>query len=261
MRILFLGDIVGKPGRDAVLSLLPELRAELNPELVITNAENAAAGFGVTEAIVRSLISAGVDVITTGNHVWSKTDELGILDSEPRLLRPANYPPGAPGRGYGVFRTKKGTLIGVANLMGRAFMDSVDDPFRAADEIIAQVHQHTPLLFIDFHAEATSEKVAFGWHCNGRVSAVVGTHTHVQTADEKILPEGTAYLTDVGMCGPDHSVIGMDVAASLARFRTQLPQRYRVAEGSATVHGAVIDLDNATGKALSIQRVTRAHHG
>lgn len=257
MRILFLGDIVGKPGRDAVLTHLPDLRAELDPELVIVNAENAAAGFGVTEVIVRALLSGGVDVLTTGNHVWSKTEELAILDTEPRLLRPANYPPGAPGRGYGIYRTKRGNLIGVANLLGRALMNPVDDPFRAADEIIALVHQQTPLLFIDFHAETTSEKAAFGWHCAGRASVVVGTHTHVPTADEKILAGGTAYITDVGMCGPDDSVIGMEIEASLARFRTGLPHRHRVAEGSASVHGVVVELDPSTGRALTIERIKR----
>jgi len=180
-----------------------------------------------------------------------------VLDTEPRLLRPANYPPGAPGRGYGIYRTKRGNLIGVANLLGRALMSPVDDPFRAADLIIEQVHQHTPLLFIDFHAEATSEKVAFGWHCAGRVSAVVGTHTHVPTADEKILPGGTAYLTDAGMCGPDDSVIGMAVETALARFRTGLPHPYQVATGSASVHGVVVELDPTTGKALTIERLKR----
>ena len=257
MRILFLGDIVGKPGRDAVVAHLPELRKTYDPELVIANGENAAAGLGITESLVRALLAAGVEVLTTGNHVWSKSDELGVLDTEPRLLRPANYPPGAPGRGYGIYRTKRGNLIGVANLLGRALMSPVDDPFRAADLIIEQVHQHTPLLFIDFHAEATSEKVAFGWHCAGRVSAVVGTHTHVPTADEKILPGGTAYLTDAGMCGPDDSVIGMAVETALARFRTGLPHPYQVATGNASVHGVVVELDPTTGKALTIERLKR----
>ncbi|WP_309693938.1 TIGR00282 family metallophosphoesterase [Armatimonas sp.] len=258
MRILFLGDIVGKPGRDAVVGLLPELRAEFAPELVIANAENAAGGRGVTRPIVRALRASGVDVITTGNHVWAKTDELDLLDDEPCVLRPANYPPGSPGRGWGLFRTKKGTLIGVANLIGRALMEPVDDPFRAADAIIAQVLEQTPLLFIDFHAETTSEKTAFGWHCAGRASVVVGTHTHVQTADERILPGGTAYITDAGMCGPEDSVIGMDIEAALARFKTQLPHRLQVADSYGTLCGVVVDLDESTGKAQSIQRLRRS---
>ncbi|WP_395091149.1 TIGR00282 family metallophosphoesterase [Armatimonas sp.] len=258
MRILFLGDIVGKPGRDAVVGLLPELREEFAPELVIANAENAAGGRGVTRSIVRALRASGVDVITTGNHVWAKTDELDLLDDEPCVLRPANYPPGSPGRGWGLFRTKKGTLIGVANLIGRALMEPVDDPFRAADAIITQVLEQTPLLFIDFHAETTSEKTAFGWHCAGRASVVVGTHTHVQTADERILPGGTAYITDAGMCGPEDSVIGMDIEAALARFKTQLPHRLQVADSYGTLCGVVVDLDESTGKAQSIQRLRRS---
>lgn len=258
MRILFIGDIVGKPGREAVASLLPGLKEELAPELVIVNAENAAAGRGVTRAIVRALFASGVDVITTGNHVWARTDELGLLDDEPRVLRPGNYPPGSPGRGWGVFRTTRGNLIAVVNLIGRALMEPVDDPFRAIDDILAATALQTPLCFVDFHAETTSEKVAFGWHCAGRVSAVVGTHTHVQTADERILPGGTAYITDTGMCGPEDSVIGMEVEAALARFRTQLPHHLKVAEGVATLCGVVIDLDDQTGKAQSIQRLRRS---
>ena len=258
MRILFLGDIVGKPGREAVAALLPELKAEFKPDLVIANAENAAAGRGVTGPIVRTLLTGGVDVITTGNHAWARSDELGILEDEPRLLRPANYPPGSPGRGWGLFRTTKGKLIGVANLLGRALMEPVDDPFRAADAIIAQVLAQTPLLFIDFHAETTSEKTAFGWHCAGRASAVVGTHTHVQTADERILPGATAYITDAGMCGPENSVIGMDVEAALNRFRTQLPHPLRVAEGGALLCGVVVVLEEQTGRAQAIQRFQRS---
>lgn len=257
MRILFVGDIVGKPGQEAATVLIPELRRELTAELVIANAENAAAGRGITSNIVSTLLASGVDVITTGNHVWARGEEWEALAEEPRVLRPANYPEGAPGRGWGIFRTAQGTLIGVANLMGRVQMEPLDDPFRAMDAIITQVQQTTPLLFIDFHAEATSEKSAFGWHCAGRVSAVVGTHTHVQTADERILPGGTAFITDVGMCGPENSVIGMEVEAALERFRTQRPRRLQVAEGAATLCGVMVELDPATGRALSITRVRR----
>ncbi len=258
MRILFIGDIVGKPGREAVAQLLPGLREELSPELVIANAENAEEGRGITRDIVRELLGRGVDVITTGNHVWARSDELEVLETEPRLLRPANYPEGTRGRGWGVFRTKQGNLIGVANLIGRALMEPLDDPFRLADGIITEVLRQTPLLFIDFHAETTSEKTAFGWHCAGRASVVVGTHTHVQTADERILPGGTAYITDVGMCGPENSVIGMDIEAALMRFRTQLPGRLRVAEGVATLCGVVVELDTTTGRALTIERLRRS---
>ena len=257
MRILFLGDIVGKPGREVVGALLPELRAELKPELVIANAENAAAGRGITRAIVQELRGYGVDVITTGNHVWARSEERDLLDEEPCVLRPANYPPGAPGRGWGVFRTRQGTLVGVANLLGRALMEPVDDPFRALDAILTPLLQQTPVVFVDFHAETTSEKGAFGWHCAGRASVVVGTHTHVQTADERVLPGGTAYITDVGMCGPEDSVIGMRVEEALARFQTQLPSHLRVADGPALLCGVLVELNAETGRAQSIVRLQR----
>lgn len=257
MVILFVGDIVGKPGRDAARALIPNLRAEFQVDLVVANGENAAGGWGITPSIAHSLLCGGVDVLTLGNHTFSKMDEINELMEEPRVLRPANYPRGTPGRGWGLFRTKTGHLIGVANFLGRAMMDPVDDPFRMADEVIAQVREQTPLLFIDFHAEATSEKVAFGWHCDGRVSAVVGTHTHVQTADERVLPGGCAYLTDAGMCGVADSVIGMDVSSVLARFRTGLPHRFQVAEGRARLCGALIELDDTTGHARKITRIVR----
>jgi hypothetical protein len=257
MRILFVGDVVGKPGRDAVLTMTPILRAEFAPDLVVVNAENAAGGLGITPEIARNLLASGMDVLTLGNHTWSKREVDEFLSGEPRVLRPANYPPGSPGRGHGLFKTPGGVLVGVANVNGRTFMEPLDDPFRAADEIIACLRPMTPILFIDFHAETTSEKMAFGWHCDGRVSAVVGTHTHVQTADERVLPGGTAYLTDAGMCGPENSVIGMDVAASLERFRTQRPHRFQVAEGPVRLCGAVIDVDEQTGRASRIERVSR----
>lgn len=257
MKILFLGDIVGKPGRDAVLAHIPALRAEYQPALVIANAENAAGGWGITPQIARTLLSGGVDVLTMGNHTWARTEGADMLDLEPRVLRPANYPPGAPGRGFGLFKTPCGIMVGVANLNGRTFMEPLDDPFRAADDIIAQLSGQAKVLFFDFHAETTSEKVAFGYHCDGRVSAVIGTHTHVPTADERILPRGTAYQTDAGMCGPADSVIGMEVETVLARFRTQLPHRFKVAEGKAVLSGALIDVDQATGRARSIERIQR----
>ena len=258
MKILFVGDIVGKPGRDAALAIIPGLRVEHAIDLVIANAENVAGGWGITGGIARLLLSVGeVDVITMGNHTWAKDEIHDLLKDEPRLLRPANYPPGTPGRGFGIFKTASGATIGVANLNGRALMEPLECPFRCADEIIACVKNYTPNLFIDFHAETTSEKVAFGWHCDGRASAVVGTHTHVQTADERVLPGGTAYITDAGMCGPVDSVIGMDINIVLSRFRTQMPHRFKVAEGCANLCGVIVDLDEATGQARSIERVSR----
>jgi hypothetical protein len=257
MKILFIGDIVGKPGRDAVLIMVPVLRAEFAPDLVIANAENIAGGWGITADIARALHQGGIEVITLGNHTWAKADAYEMLSEAAQVLRPANYPPGAPGRGHGLFKTTSGQLVGVANLNGRIFMDPLDDPFRAADEIIAHLSPQTPILFFDFHAETTAEKVAFGRHCDGRTSAVVGTHTHVQTADERILPGGTAYITDAGMCGPDDSVIGMDVSVSLARFRTQMPHRLQVATGPVRLCGVIVTVDAATGRATSIERVSR----
>ena len=257
MKILFIGDIVGKPGRDAALTMAPILRAEFAPDLVIANAENAAGGVGITPEIARLLLDGGIDVLTLGNHTWSKRDIYEYLQTEQRVLRPANYPPGAPGRGHGLYKTPGGTLVGVANLNGRTFMEPIDCPFRAADEIIGHLRPLTPVIFFDFHAETTSEKMAFGWHCDSRVSVVAGTHTHVQTADERVLPGGTAYITDAGMCGPENSVIGMDVKSVLARFVTQMPHRFTVAEGPARLCGVVVDVDGATGRAREIQRISR----
>ena len=257
MKILFLGDIVGKPGRDAALAHLPLLRAEYSPDLVIANAENVAGGWGITPPLAQILLSSGIDVITMGNHTWAKTEGIEVMEDEARVLRPANYPPGTPGRGFGLYKTATGGLVGVANLNGRTFMEPLENPFRIADDIIAQLSGQTKVLFFDFHAETTSEKVAFGWHCDGRVSVVVGTHTHVPTADEQVLPGGTAYITDAGMCGPQHSVIGMDVETVLAKFVTQMPHRFKVAEGKAMVCGIIADVDEATGKARSIERILR----
>lgn len=258
MNILFVGDIVGKPGREAALTLVPILRAEYALDLVIANAENVAGGWGITADLTRLLLARGmIDVITMGNHTWARPDSIEVFEEEARVLRPANYPPGAPGRGCGLFKTPRGALVGVANINGRTFMEPLDDPFRAADEIIARMRPQTPVLFIDFHAETTSEKMAFGWHCDGRVSVVVGTHTHVQTADERVLPGGTAFITDAGMCGPEHSVIGMDIEAVLAKFRTQMPHRFKVAEGRANLCGVVIDVDEETGRARHIERIQR----
>ncbi len=228
---MMLGDIVGKCGREAVQTMLPTLHDLYSPDFVIVNGENAAAGLGITPDISRRLLDAGVDVITLGNHTWSKRDVVEYLDREPRLLRPANYPAGTPGKGCGVFCSRTGTArVGVANLMGRAFMAPLDDPFRMADTLLESFRGQTKISLFDFHAEATSEKTAFGNYLDGRASVVVGTHTHVQTADERILPRGTAYITDVGMVGPQDSVLGMNAYESVQRFITQMPHRLEVAE-------------------------------
>lgn len=255
MRVLMIGDVVGKVGRQAVLDSVPELRMAHGVDFIICNAENAAAGVGITAEISRSLLEgAGVHVITLGNHAWAKREVYPYLDAETRILRPANYPPGAPGKGYGVYPTPFGP-IGVVSLQGRTFMDPVDDPFRAIDVIVEELHKKTRVVFVDFHAEATSEKQAFAWYADGRVSAVIGTHTHIQTADERIFPKGTAYLTDVGMTGPINSIIGMNREIILSRFTSLLPARFEVAEGDAQLCAVLIDVNEQTGHATHIQRV------
>jgi hypothetical protein len=259
MNILFIGDIVGKPGRDATLAHLPGLRHELACDLVVANAENAAGGWGITPPIARSLLEGGVDVITMGNHTWAKESGVDVLETHQRVLRPANYPPGTPGRGFGVFRTSGGVMVAVANLNGRALMEPLDCPFRVADEILVAIDGQAKVILFDFHAEATSEKAAFAHHCDGRVSAVLGTHTHVPTADERILPNGCAFITDVGMCGPYNSVIGMDVGTVLSRFRTQIPHKFRVAEGQSILGAVLIRVDPQTGRAEHIERIVRWH--
>ena len=253
MRILFIGDIVGKPGRHAVAALVPRLREELRLDVVVANGENAAAGRGITIKTAKEIFAAGVDLITSGNHIWDQAEIIPYLDREPRILRPANYPEGAPGCGVGTF----GALT-VVNLMGRTFMYEIDDPFRAADRILASLPERSMVL-VDMHAEATSEKMAMGLYLDGRVSAVVGTHTHVPTADTRILPKGTAYVTDVGMCGPLDSVIGVEVDAVLKRFLTGMPAKFVVAEKSRAVqfNSVMISVDDATGRACGIERIDR----
>lgn len=255
-----VGDVVGKPGRQATLEQVPKLKAEFGVDFVIVNAENAAGGIGITPDIAVTLLEQGAtDVITLGNHAWGKREIFAYLDEERRLLRPANYPAGAPGRGYGVFPSPDGP-IGVVALQGRTFMDPVDDPFRAIDTILEELHVRTRLVWIDFHAEATSEKQAFGWYVDGRASAVIGTHTHVQTADERILPGGTAYLTDVGMTGPVDSIIGMRRDIVLSRFLSLLPARFEVADGEAQLCAVLVDVDPATGHATDVRRVQVPTH-
>lgn len=257
MRILMVGDVVGKPGRIAAIEHVPALRRELAIDAVVLNGENSAAGIGITAEIGAALLhQAGVDVITLGNHAWGKRDAYSYLDAEPRVLRPENYPAGAPGRGYAVYTCPAGAFA-VVVLQGRTFMDPLDDPFRAADRVLDEVLRKTSVVLIDFHAEATSEKQAFGWYVDGRASAVIGTHTHVQTADERILPGGTAYLTDVGMTGPTDSVIGMDRRVIISRFMSLMPSRFEVAEGAAQLSAVVIEIDSATGRAIAISRVQR----
>lgn len=255
MKILFVGDVVGKAGREAVMQLVPRLRTAHRVDFVIANGENSAAGIGITRDIAEAMLrGAKVDLITLGNHAWAKREVHTYLDEEPRILRPANYPPGAPGRGYGVFQTPKGPLA-VLVIQGRTFMDPIDDPFRIADTLIEDAHRSTKAVFIEFHGEATSEKQAFGWYVDGRASAVIGTHTHVQTADERILPDGTAFLTDAGMTGPIDSVIGMKREIVIPRFTSMLPARFEVADGPAKLCGVLIEMDMTTGRASSITRV------
>ena len=252
MNLLFVGDIVGRPGRDLARVGLPALAAEYDVDLVIVNAENAAGGNGVTREIGEALFAAGADVLTSGNHIWDKREVFDYIAIEPRLLRPANYPD-APGSGSAVVRTRTGRSVGVVNVMGRVHMPPVDDPFRAALREVERLRERTPIVFVDLHAEATSEKIAMGWFLDGKVSAVVGTHTHVQTADARVLPGGTAYLTDVGMTGPHDGVIGVEKEPVIQRFLTGLPARFETASGDPRLHAALVDVDETTGRARGIR--------
>lgn len=253
MRILFIGDIVGQPGRAIVEERLPELLDQYHPDLVLANAENMANGRGLTPKLAEALFDANVDILTTGNHVWDNREIYGYIDNDRRIVRPANFPKGVPGLGYSL--VKVGTVqVAVINLMGRVFMGDYDSPFAVIDDILKEIHSSTKHVFIDFHAEATSEKMAFAHYVDGRVSAVVGTHTHVQTADERILPGGTAYITDVGMCGPINSIIGMKKEQVLQRFLTQMPIRFEVETGAAMLNAVVVELAQ-NGQASSISRI------
>jgi 2',3'-cyclic-nucleotide 2'-phosphodiesterase len=256
VRILFIGDIVGRPGRDLVRQGLQAIVDHHRIDLVIANAENSAAGFGITREIGEQLLDWGVDVMTSGNHIWDKKEAIEYIATEPRLLRPANYPAGVPGRGSYVAQTGDGRAVGVINAMGRVFMLQIDDPFQVVLKEIEAIKHRTKVIIVDFHAEATSEKVAMGWHLDGKVSGVFGTHTHVQTADERILPNGTAYLTDAGMTGPHDSIIGMDITGSLGRFLNAMPSRFEPATGNARLNGVVITADDRTGKASRITRIS-----
>jgi 2',3'-cyclic-nucleotide 2'-phosphodiesterase len=256
MKLLFIGDIVGKPGREIIRKGLRGLVEHFDVDLVIANAENSAAGFGVTKDIGDTLLEAGVHVMTSGNHIWAKKEVIDYMPTEPRLLRPANYPAGVPGRGAYLAQTGDGRAVGVVNVMGRVFMQSIDDPFTVVLKEIESLRSRTKVIVVDFHAEATSEKVAMGWHLDGKVTLVVGTHTHVQTADERILPNGTAYITDAGMTGPHDSIIGMEREPSLARFLNGMPSRYEPATGNPRLNGVLVEADDRTGKATSISRVS-----
>lgn len=254
MRILFIGEIIGKPGRQAIAERLPELSKEHQIDLVLANAENAAGGFGITAAVAEGLFTLGIDLLTSGNHIFDQREAEEYLSKERRVLRPANYPEGAPGFGSAIVE-RKGVLVGVLNLQGRVFMPALDCPFRVGEREVERLRQKTPIIIVDFHAETTAEKVAFAWHFAGKVSAVIGTHTHVQTADERIFPGGTAFITDVGMVGPRDSVIGMEKEGSIERFLTQMPRRFKVASGPVELCAVVVEIDERDGRAKAIYRL------
>ena len=254
-RLLFLGDIIGEPGRKAVIETIPRLKQEWGVDFVIVNGANAAAGRGITGRITIDLLRAGVAVITTGDHIWDQKEVVSYIHTEPRLLRPINYPPGTPGRGSIVLETAKGK-IGVINVQGRTFMQpSLENPFRMIEEEVRRIRAETHVIFVDVHAETTSEKIALGRFLDGKVSAVAGTHTHVQTADEQIFPGGTAFICDAGMCGPTESVLGREIQPIIQRFINCMPVNFPVAKGQVCLHGILVDIDPTTGKARAIRRI------
>ncbi|HWB15490.1 MAG TPA: TIGR00282 family metallophosphoesterase [Vicinamibacterales bacterium] len=254
-RLLFIGDICGKPGRELLRRGLASLVRQRGIDLVVANGENAAAGFGITPDIADDLFSYGIHVLTGGNHSWDKKEIVGYMPDHARLLRPANFPAGAPGAGRVVVRATNGVSVAVINVMGRVFMTPIDDPFRVVLDEIRAVRDEASIILVDMHAEATSEKVAMGWHLDGQATVVVGTHTHVQTADARVLPQGTAYITDVGMTGPHDSVIGVDRTAIIQRFLSGRPQRFETATGNPRINAVVVDADEAIGRAVSIERL------
>jgi metallophosphoesterase (TIGR00282 family) len=257
MRILFIGDVVGEPGRRAIKELLPGLKRSEKLDFVIANAENIAGGSGVTPPLAEELLGAGIDVLTSGDHIWKKKEVFDYLSTSKQVIRPANYPEGAPGMGSTVIKSESGVSVGVINIIGRVFMQSVECPFKTAKIEIDKIKGRSRVVIVDIHAEATSEKIALGWYLDGEVSAVIGTHTHVQTADEKILPGGTAFISDAGMTGPFDGVIGRKKEQILQRFLTSLPMKFEMAEGDIQLHGVVVDVDDKTGKADSIKRVQK----
>ena len=255
MRVLFIGDIVGAPGRRIVEQRLADILAQQRIDLCIANGENAASGFGITPRLVEELLAAGIEVLTGGNHIWDRKEILEYFPREPRLLRPANFPDGSPGSGLYFGRARNGVGYAVLNLQGRTFMLPIDDPFRTAECELRKIPESVKVVIVDMHAEATSEKQAMGWYLDGKVSAVIGTHTHVATADAHVLPSGTAYITDVGMTGPHDSIIGMEKSGIIQRFLDALPTKFGVAEGDVQMNAVLLDVDEATGLARSIERV------
>lgn len=260
MKVLFIGDIFAEPGRIVAKNLLPELRASHHPDFIIANAENAAGGNGLTPKIAEDLFSYGIDALTSGNHIWDKKEAYDLLNRDNRILRPLNFPPASPGKGYHVFTAHNGDKIAVVNLCGRILMEPVDCPFRGFDSIYPLLRQETRCIVLDFHAEATSEKRALGFYLDGRLSALLGTHTHVQTADEAILPNGTGYISDVGMTGPHLSAIGIQYEIAIKRFLTRLPIRYEPATGDCAVAAVLLELDTTSGKCLKIERIFAREH-
>jgi len=267
VKLLFIGDIVGRPGRRVVKELLPKLREQHALDFVIANGENSAGGAGITPETAREIFSAGVDVITSGDHLWDQKEVLELLANEKRFLRPLNYPPEAPGQSSGVFEILNSKMgmrgaVAVLNAQGRTFMQpQLENPFLLAAAEVKRLREQTRIIFVDFHAEATSEKIAFGRFLDGQVSAVIGTHTHVQTADEQIFPGGTAYLTDAGFSGPHEGVLGREIEPVIKRFLTSMPQRFEIAKERLLLHGAVIEIDESSGKAIAIQRVSEPLNG
>lgn len=256
MNLLFIGDVFGKPGRRAVQGILPSLRREFAVDFCVANGENLASGAGVTGETAEELFAAGVDVLTGGNHTFDRREGLSAIEDDLRILRPANYPPGTPGRGAGVYECGE-SRVAVVNLIGRVFLLNADDPFRAADEVLETLIRVTPIIVVDFHAEATSEKIAMGWYLDGRASLVVGTHTHVATADERVLPRGTAYQSDAGMTGPHDSVIGVRKELALHKLRSQMPVKFQPAEGDIRLHALLVRIDPSSGRAQQARRIER----
>jgi len=256
MRLLFIGDVIGKSGRRIIQHLLPRIQKAFHVDFTVANVENAAGGFGLTPQVAKELLETGIDVMTSGNHIWDKKEIFEYIQNTPQLLRPANYPPGVPGRGMFIGSVSGGPKVAIINLQGRVFMPPLDCPFRLADTLLAEALATTRIVLIDFHAEATSEKICFSRYVQGRAGAVVGTHTHVQTADEQILPQGTAFITDVGMTGPHDSVIGVEYASSMQRFLLQIPRKYTTAERDAKLHAVLIEMEEESGRAQSIRRLS-----
>lgn len=255
VKVLVIGDTVGKPGREACRTIIPKLREQHGIDLAVVNGENLAGGSSMTRETAEELFQNGVDVITSGDHIFKKKEAVTLVDENPRVLRPLNYPKGTPGHGFVVVTTQKGVKVAIVNLLGRVFLQSVDCPFQAMETTLKALKSQTRIILIDFHAEATSEKIALGWFLDGEVSAVYGTHTHIQTADETILPKGTAYMTELGMTGPYRSVLGRDIGQVIHRFRTQMPGPMDVASEDIRLSGALIGIEVETGRAKSIQRI------